>query len=159
MSRDWKPGDVAMVECSDGQDRRAGYRRGTIGNPEAWEFEDGAMRRVNESRTRPLAVLDPEDREQVERLCDLLYGGHRGDVGIRVATALRKFANPTPPRPEEPSGLGAVVEDAEGARWVRAGLTRRKADDWRCIEGEHVGYWSEWHNVSAVRVLSEGVPS
>lgn len=73
-----------------------------------------------------------------------------------VREAMRSF---TPPKPDEPLGLGAVVEDDEGEKWVRAGISHRKADDWRCVEGHHVGYWSEWFNLNAVRVLSEGVTS
>lgn len=101
---EWKPGDVAMVECSDGEWRRAAYRRATVGNPEAWEFEDGARRRVNESRTRPLVVIDPEDREQVERLMkglpvswDLFQSDdpELGEETIAAGQhALRDFATP-----------------------------------------------------------------
>ena len=104
----------------------------------------------------PLVVIDPEDVEQVERLAQCYIATWRGGYGNettegittrQMRQALREFANPTPPKPEEPTGLGAVVEDAEGQTWLR---------DWR-------GYWRapdvtcRWAKVDAVRVLSPGV--
>ena len=69
-----------------------------------------------------------------------------------------------PPKPDEPTGLGAVVEDAEGVRWT---LTMRppatnepKASPW-CrdhIPASGVKF-AEWSEINAVRVLSEGVTS
>ena len=89
----------------------------------------------------------------MEDLADALEG-----VGIRttgwdlVRNALREFANPRDPKPpEEPLGLGAVVEDADGRRWVRA-----DDDDpeWRRADGD--GRWRYWSQVNAVRILSDG---
>lgn len=81
---------------------------------------------------RPLVVIDPENREQVERLAEAIpdcgdptnHCDPQQCLSLscwidRVQTALREFAEPTPPKPDEPTGLGAVVEDADGVRWLR----------------------------------------
>lgn len=52
----------------------------------------------------------------------------------------------------EPTGLGAVVEDISGERWVRCDTTnlpwRNAANTW---------LWEEYNRISVIRVLSEGV--
>lgn len=109
-------------------------------------------------------VIDAEDREQAERLAKALveaafkHGNlpvaHNGIHGDTVQAALREFANPKPPRIDEPAGLGAVAEDAEGRRWVYCGPGKYP---WaRCVGG-YDGDWSNWESIDAVRVLSEGV--
>jgi hypothetical protein len=109
--------------------------------------------------------IDPEDREQVEQLAKVMDDefARRGwanqstpdpDVVDAIQAALREFANPTPPpKPEEPTGLGAVVEDAEGERYVNDGLGH-----WLRL-GQGNGFFGHWTytDVPAVRVLSEGV--
>ena len=109
----------------------------------------------------PVVVIDPEDREQVERLT-----GHLADAmhdwpepramspGI-LADALREFADPKPPKPDEPQGLGAVVEDAEGQRWVRA-TNFTTVRHWRGCD-EHWQGRRRWDEITAVKVLNEGV--
>lgn len=101
---------------------------------------------------RRLVVLDPESAEDVRRLiaaCETASGEKAQAVASTYFhAALRELANPTPPKPEEPTGLGAVVEDATGIRWVRS------CDRW--LHQIH-GYGWTWDQVSAVRVLSEGV--
>jgi hypothetical protein len=119
-------------------------------------------------------VIDPEDAEQVERLAEALDVAFRkvdpegwananegtdeeGEAIVRAA--LREFARPTPPKPEEPTGLGAVVEDAEGEVWVR--LPDPPDADWNLDKpwrgGAGFGTRRHWQIVDAVRVLSEGV--
>lgn len=114
----------------------------------------------------PLAVIDPEDREAVARLYDL-YASAPTDVGLRgrefLAHALREFANPKPPKPDEPQGLGAVVEDANGGRWIRID-EHMDCNDWVDLgahshkpadENETVRHF--YRNIDAVKVLSPGV--
>ena len=109
---------------------------------------------------RPVVVIDPEDREQVERLIraqDVSFDGvARENVTdadlLDMQAALREFANPTPPKPDEPTGLGAVVEDAKGTRWVRV----RDGFNWRW-RNDRLGEQTTYAYVDAVRVLSEGV--
>ena len=101
---------------------------------------------------RPVAVIDPENREQVERLWDVIALQSRANpiVGGTIEdmqAALREFAKPAPPKPDEPTGLGAVVEDREGRKWVRA------ADSIRPWFNDAIG-WREWSDIDAV---SEGV--
>ena len=63
----------------------------------------------------PVVVIDPEDREQVERLIDALANAERDKgrdyteerSGVMEA-ALREFANPNP-KPEEPLSPGAIA--------------------------------------------------
>jgi hypothetical protein len=53
-----QPGDVAMVECSDGQWRQAmcvNFARGLF-----WQFPDGMCRDVNGSKSRPLTLVSDE---------------------------------------------------------------------------------------------------
>ena len=103
---------------------------------------------------RRLVVIDPEDREQVERL-ELIYLSDEHDECIDTVecmqAALREFANPKPPKPEEPTGLGAVVEDDEGSKWVR--VESRTGWWWRNSDGGT----RRWDDIDAVRVLGEGV--
>jgi hypothetical protein len=162
MTDNFKPGDVAMVQCSDGQYRRAAYFEPTFDQP-TWVFSDNSRRRVSESTTRPLVVIDPEDRKQVERLYALMWRDERGEVPPTaddpiyaedvqdLTAALREFATPTPPKPDEPQGLGAVVEDAEGERWVRS---HPDINPWT---RPHLSGAYPFAKIAAVRVLSEGV--
>jgi hypothetical protein len=80
-----------------------------------------------------------------------------GDVDDMQA-ALREFANPRDPKPDEPQGLGAVVQREDGIRWVRGerGWTNLDA------QGRFLNWsnWSEVNELSPVTtVLSPGVTS
>ena len=117
------------------------------------------------TEARPLVVIDPEDREQVERLAAAYVseGTQRGyampghqmeDRRDAMQAALREFANSKPPKPDEPTGLGAVVEDESGDLWIR---TCEPCD--RCLNKpwQQGPVHKNWQIVDAVRVLSEGV--
>jgi len=111
---------------------------------------------------RPLVVLDPEK-----------FSGHLSDsyedgvetaiqclreTGSRVAGLLADQieAQTKPPKPEEPLGLGAVVEDAEGQVWVR--FKTAEIRPWRRNwPGDDVWSSEFFSDIDAVRVLSEGV--
>ena len=154
MTREWQPGDVASIKFSSGTERGMWV-------DDKWVVTGGLPSGPNYA-VDPLVVIDPEDREQVERLtaahCETF--GHNSlpaqpeEVSIMQA-ALREFANPTPPKPTEPTGLGAVVEDADGCRWVRASLTST-VNHWRCADESGMGR-KPYAKIDAVRVLSEGV--
>lgn len=124
-------------------------------------------------KPRAVAVIPIEDREQVERLRDLMdeaWSKQNSDHGFIPITqgkwqrgnalqdALRKYANPTP-KIEEPTGLGAVVVDADGLRWTRYD-TQGDGQPW-CCDGpgpqRPVERRFSWSDINAVRVLSEGV--
>jgi hypothetical protein len=106
-----------------------------------------------------LVVIDPEDREQVERLVRAMPAEWNldqpddpelfEDSTTGVQQALRSLI--APPRPEEPMGLGAVVEDAEGNRFVRSEATG--SYPWSQVGDDD---WWTYPNIKAVRVLSEG---
>lgn len=117
---------------------------------------------------RPLVVIDPEDRQQVERLESLYLRDEHDECANPtdcMADALREFANPTPPKPDEPLGLGAVVEDADDERWIKID-THADCNDWTRIGNpenpDTAPYpnrrWT-YNNIAAVKVLSEGVVS
>lgn len=60
------------------------------------------------------------------------------------------------PKPAEPTGLGAVVEDALGTTWVRVHPDGGPAK-WH-LSGEYAREpWAVWSAIDAVRVLSEGI--
>ena len=152
----YEPGTVAKVQCSDGEWRTAifGNRVGI----EAWTFQDGAWRYAHESTARPLVVLDPEsgllDDLRSAQWCHVDHG-RRGRIG-RVADQIE--AQTKPPKPPEPTGLGAVVEDAEGKRWVRVPQHDHDLNKpWR--DAEMGAIRRHWQIVDAIRVLSEGVQS
>lgn len=169
---DWKPGDVAMRDSQFGGPGQLTIAVPSCGNGQHdsgihWHHASGGYDRIDGSPAyRRMVVIDPMDASQVARLADLIrdgrdYSAGRGLSWGRATTeALREFANPTPPKPEEPIGLGAVVEDFEGVKHVRAGITHDGAmeDCWRQVSGSNIGYWSRWGHINAVRVLSEGVP-
>lgn len=111
---------------------------------------------------RPVVVIDPEDREQVERAMVAYYSQidstryWSGDLPEKftdaMQAALREFANPTPPKPDEPTGLGAVVEDESLVEYIHLG-----SGLWAygTTDGPSKGF--AYADFNAVRVLSEGV--
>lgn len=112
------------------------------------------------SNGQPLVVIDPEDRETVGRV--LAHYWHSDDPYSEdmypeyltdLQAALRSLIEP--PKPEEPTGLGAVVEDAEGKRYYRGGPALADMH-WRSAEPLDNSV-RKWSAVPAVRVLSEGV--
>lgn len=166
MNENWKPGDLALGRIHDYEGLlvfRGEYdgwdEIGEGGTETGWDgyfIED----------LRRLVVIDPEDREQVERLYALMWRPERGEVAptsddpiyaedVRDLTAaLREFANPTPPI-EEPTGLGAVVEDADGYQWVYSGGPQPSGD--RVWYSPNLNGTALYSEIAAVRVLSEGV--
>lgn len=181
MKRDWKPGDMVMVEGKAALRVDGSYVSSKRGPHWAWEH--GGFTTLPLGPIRPLVVIDPEDREQLERLealilrlrcrcgrlwlqesplCEWHKSRHDRAVESRtegsfegLADALREFADPKPPKPEEPTGLGAVVEDETGRRWVRINTGDHP---WVLTpEGPLGSNCEEYEFIAAVRVLSEGV--
>jgi len=160
MTREWKPGDVAMV-ASETRAWRVFRTTDREGN-EVWADATGPLLPDDEwvpNRTiRPLVVIDTEDREQVERLVAAWEAVENVALGpvpmtvrqMRMQAALRSLI--APPKPPEPTGLGAVVEDESGRKWIRHSNTPGSFP-W-IAEGLGVEGWS---NIAAVRILSEGV--
>lgn len=158
--RDWKPGDVAMVEGEGSAWIGIVRVSASAGRPLEFAYGNGGFDYVNGVASgftaRPLVVIDPEDREQVERLAEAFWANWSGCDGSRsigLQAALREFANPKPPRPDEPLGLGAVVEDEGGKRWVRTRADHH-APAWLEPLGPSRHHYTE---IAVVRVLSEGI--
>lgn len=76
---------------------------------------------------------------------------HTGAACILRNLADQIEAQTRPPKPDEPMGLGTVVEDAEGHRWVR--LHSGDGVPWCGGLNKH----REYAAIDAVRVLSVGV--
>lgn len=149
MSVQWSPGGGWFAHYGE----KGRTHRGDRCTPTSW-ISNGVT-----VTCRPVAVIDPEDADIVEHLLGLVYeSDHALTCGSgscnrdTLAAALREFANPTPAI-EEPQGLGAVVEDAEGARWIRADASRMP---WVSRFGGNLNQ-QRWSGLNPVRVLSEGV--
>lgn len=154
-AREFKPGDVAMVTTRSGREYVGVYTYAP-GIDYFWRHLDGAERGTGltdpDIDARLLVVIDPEDEEgSISRLWAILPSNL---VSIdQLQAALREFANPTPPKPEEPTGLGAVVEDADGELWVRSDMD----EDFPWTQAMD-GFMHHYREIAATRVLSEGVP-
>lgn len=157
MSREWAPGDVALVRRGSSDWHRAMWADRPNLEAPGWHCIHGPCDNVTD--VRPLVVLDAEDREQVEDVFRLMLRTlpkiaptHR-DYADALQAALRSLIEP--PKPPEPMGLGAVVEDGAGRQWVR---TERDAGE-RVWEKPWLynGLRKHWQIVDAVRILSEGV--
>lgn len=156
-ARKWKLGDVALVlDSIEYDDVRAGWKvrilakTAEVREP-VWWGPDGYLTQDSESieEIRPLVVIDPEDREQVERLDRLQDEGYRAlgheviqkDCDVEVLqAALREFAAPTP-QIEEPTEVGARVIDHDGEMWVRY-----VRGEWACLysnPGKDIRTWAE----------------
>jgi hypothetical protein len=160
MTRDFQPGDVAMVTWSAlGQPITEPRFRIDDERGARWIGADGSwIGDFTAKDARPLAVIDPEDREQVERLEKALeVVAVRGFMPGGVQAALREFANPTPPKPDEPAGVGAVVRSSHsGATYVRV-CTDPWA--WVMLGGREI-QGVRWSDIPTdLTVLSEGVTS
>lgn len=162
MSHTWKPGDVAMVR-GDGDEDVVAIWQGT-----QWATEHANYFSDFQVNARPLVVIDPEDREQVERLTadyDAAVIRMNNDPDPRDVTpaqratamqaALRSLI--VPPKPDEPTGLGAVVEDADGDRWVRVETAEPGDPCWFFNAREEDAACCHYSDIAAVKVLSEGV--
>ena len=174
---DWKPGVVAIRSYTgdSGYEMRSMLVIGCpLANHDAgmhWHHVNGGWDPALPARQnldyRPLLVIDPEDREQVRSLLET-YGRQFTDWTpeldsnvTRLQQALRAMlAPPKPPKPEEPLGLGAVVVDSEGRRWVSVS-TRLDVPRW-LNQSKPLGsttQWSRWDALDAVDILSQGVTS
>lgn len=158
MKREWEPGDVAMVMHQGVEVMATCY---DTGSERGWYHGLGVTDRhfigeVHRSIARPLVVIDAEDKHAVARLASL-YSSVDHRIGHRpLQAALREFASPTPPKPDEPMGLGAVVEDADGVRHVRVFGIAKSA--WLGhVEADGGERQRRYEDIAAVRVLSEGV--
>jgi hypothetical protein len=152
MKRDWKPEPGDMIVGEGGVPFLV-----VVSDPLRAIDEDGNDWYVNTiDGARPLVVIDPEDREQVKEIARL---SALPIAWTALRDALREFASPTPPKPDEPQGLGAVVEDDSGLRWTRVEPAEQFSHNpWYPALDIEVQP-QEYRNIDVVRVLSEGVSS
>lgn len=155
--REWQPGDVAWL------DLKAGPTLGMRSLDGGWMIRDQvsisgytapAVTTVYlpAGSVRPAAVIDP-DSDDVDRVAELMaeHGPYMGVFrrGVLQA-ALREFASPSPPKPDEPTGLGAVVEDTRGELWIR----RPKPPEWISATGN--AFPVTWDSIDVAKVLDGG---
>lgn len=161
MSTEWKPGDVAMVVCSDGNERPAIVGTRYIDDSPVFVFGSGGLRSPETSRARRLVVIDPESDSDIKRLCDAYRSVDHGVGTMHMQKALREFANPTPPKPDEPMGFGAVVSCDPGPvyEWALAVRTStgHTARPWEWRDSSGNGGPASWSELKALEVLSDGV--
>lgn len=169
MARKWKPGDVVTATVNGRENVRlvAGWskydpqlrwcelspRRGDGDDEKCWFFPSQV------TDARPLVVIDPEDREQMRRIAECAADGDAAEWRVDMwQRYFRSLANPTPPKPDEPTGLGAVVEATCGCDGEPQPFVRNEHvdpnDPWEALCGWHI-----YADLNAVRVLSEGVQS
>lgn len=107
MTREWKPGDVAVLD--DGLIAMRG--------DEGWVDRDGDYRvPEHDESARALLVIDPENRETIQTLADHFCRYPSDGWVEQMQAAVRAMLAP---EPEEPTGLGAVVRGGDGRTWVR----------------------------------------
>jgi hypothetical protein len=124
---------------------------------QGWAVADGT-RGVSKNYigVRPLLTLDPESDDDAHRVIRAFWAHHNDDCDDVQAMrdALRSLvAPPEPPKPAEPTGLGAVVEDDKGGLFVRtADVDCFKPWSYANSFSDH-----DYANITAVRILSDGV--
>lgn len=137
-----------------------GFQSGVLlGRQDVLE-EVGRSHRADLDDGRTVAVIDPKNTQQVEKLAHALTWAEDNtnpelepDQSVKVRYALREYIDPRPAKPEEPQGLGAVVEDALGLLWVRChGPRGGQPATWT----SGIGNYRSYGNVDAVKVVSEG---
>jgi hypothetical protein len=113
---------------------------------------------LNANGAHRLLVIDVDDDEQMARLARCYLDANAGVantasmVKIRLVNALREFARPEPPKPEEPKLRWARVLDDKGREWCRT-----EWDDGLNKPWQHEGIHAHWQAVDVVRILSPGV--
>jgi hypothetical protein len=143
-AREWLPGDVAMVTSRVTPPTRRIYGEYPDGQNGCWYVGHGGfVRAENVVTARPLVVIDPQANP------------HTVGTAAWIDWIEDQYRTQTaPPKPDEPTGLGAVVEAAGGARWVRMGpvwINPNRSP----ISGRHV-HTRHYSQIAAVKVLSEG---
>lgn len=159
-AREFKPGDVAMIRVNTGD-----WEYGLLREDGLWLCQHPRLderRAWEEVQARPLVVIDPEGNPeglpylvpQHFRNYAATLRKHRGPVSARMLEWLAECLEEYVPKPriEEPTGLGAVVEDDSGQRWVRG--PSHNTFKWL---REGAPGCEEWADVNAVRVLHKGV--
>lgn len=106
------------------------------------------------TQVRPLVVLDPESEDDCRRLMEAALA-HRSAATPTLETIRDILSALVDPKPAEPTGLGALVRDRNGNKWLRMPLDR---NPWCCweIAAHHDRADCEWAAIDVAEVLSEG---
>lgn len=114
-----------------------------------------------------LVVIDPEDREQVERFMRTYWRAFGTEKAMeprirmvvpKAQAALREFASPTPPRIDEPGTWGVVeascVHSEERRKWAR-----HDDGNWYPMGpvGREAGLPDDWESLKSPVLIREGV--
>lgn len=115
----YNPGNIALCTLDDSIVYRvASQGLSENGKSRTWALSDGGFVAIDDADLRPVAVIDPEDDDQVKRLMRLLgfqadppYGSHLSEV----RTALRVIADPVQDAPilENDAPVMVTLEDPE----------------------------------------------
>jgi len=154
VNREWQKGDLATGRIVEWSGRLIYVGGGTWFDEDGNEWSDEALEDL-----RPLVSVDPDDATEVTRLDnevqrfidDPNQPTNLGTADL-MAMALRSFS--TPPKPVEPTNVGAVVEDMHGRIWY---LRSPALEPYRWACWDVSAYTRAYAEVPAVRVLSEGV--
>lgn len=131
----------------------------TVYRHRAGRFHDFELKPVTEG-WKLVAVIDP-DGDEVERLLVAYYktdSDFPTPQGIEnFRTVLREFAQPTPPKPEEPKGIGAVIKTAGGMVYVAtSAVGAGGAWRWR-NPGAGYAAWGDLDVPDEDHILSRGI--
>lgn len=164
MTREWKVGDLAETTHQGRKSVALVVAGASCSNTHPstphWHGATGGWNPLSDTNCtyRPLVVIDPERGNLGQAIAEALDFPEGSLLGDAVIAATKDVLDSlvAPPKPDEPQGLGAVVEDEGGRRWVRV-EPEGIAVAWTShVRGEIPKEYS-WPNIAAVHVLSEGV--
>lgn len=107
---------------------------------------------------RPLVVLDLDGIGSPRQVVNTLRWTDSVPVATMGAIADQIEAQTRPPKPAEPTGLGAVVVDSKHGLLVRTVAGSSVLDTSRPWRAPYGSYYS-WADIDVEKVLSEGVVS
>ena len=138
-------GAMAVIRTPEG----SGDERSVRSNHRGWYTPYGHWHESQVTVVRPLVVLDLVNAPTTEDVGRVLREGGFGNFARQIEAQTR------PPKPAEPTGLGAVVEDREGDLWLRYTDPGINAI-WQQIGGGPYRAYNVWADIDVVKVLSEG---
>ena len=150
----YEPGTVALATVNGEPGRRVvldpnGDWFTCDGGDLVWGGGSEFAERLELSDVRPLVVLDIGSPRELAKVL-------RRDKYDHLADQIE--AQTRPPKPEEPTGLGAVVEVAHGVyQWARAVRIGNGFAPWFYTDSSGNGGTRKWDDLNVTRVLSEGV--
>lgn len=160
---DWKPGDLALATVRGVPDVLVTYRGDQYGWPWQRIADENVLKASEVTDVRPAKAV-PADAVVIELDDGFLAGWsellvslrmlrERGDLRLTLDSLIRQIeAQLPPPRPEEPTGLGAVVEAMAYTDEVRNFVRREGVRPW--VDATGSGH--EWPELREVIVRSEG---